>query len=111
MSADHIIAGAAPSGTLVRRKILGGGIVATLLSLLAKQGTAASPAGEARDAAPFDNTVPKLSEPLSDLKSADDLLNSYAVSQLILRERLARELHDFDAGEACFLPDAPVEVS
>ena len=111
MSVDHIIDGAASSGTLVRRKIVKGGVAATLMSLVAKQATAASPVGEARGAASSDNTVPKSSEPLSDLKSADDLLNSYAVTQLILRERLARELHEFEAEEACFLPDATVEVS
>ncbi len=111
MGSDHIIDGAAPSDALVRRKVLRGGIVATLISLLAKQGMAAPPAGEVRDVASSDNTVPRSSQMLSDLKSADDLLNSYAVSQLILRERLARELHDFDAEEACFLPDALVEVS
>ena len=111
MGADHIIDGAAPSDALVRRKVLRGGIVATLISLLAKQGMAAPPAGKVRNVASSDNTVPRSSQMLSDLKSADDLLNSYAVSQLILRERLARELHDFDAEETCFLPDAPVEVS
>ena len=45
------------------------------------------------------------------LKNAGGLLDAFAVTQVILRERAMRERHDFDAEDACFLPDAPVEVS
>ncbi len=45
------------------------------------------------------------------LDNAQNLLNAFAVSQLLLRERLARELHNYDEEEACYYPDAPVEVS
>ena len=111
MTGDYVIDGAATTRTLIRRKILKGAAVATLMSLLARPSTAASPTGETGHVASPDNAVTGSSSPLSDLKGADDLSNGYAVSQLILRERLARELHDFDVEEACFLPDATVEVS
>ncbi|NIE66039.1 hypothetical protein F3J17_19395 [Burkholderia sp. Ax-1719] len=44
-------------------------------------------------------------------QSRNVLLDEYAVSQLVMRERQARETHDFDAEAACFHPDAGVEVS
>jgi hypothetical protein len=44
-------------------------------------------------------------------QSRNVFLDEYAVSQLIMRERQARETHDFDAEAACFHPDAGVEVS
>lgn len=39
------------------------------------------------------------------------LLDRFAVSEVLMRERLARESHDFDEEGACFLPDATIEVS
>ena len=45
------------------------------------------------------------------MNTRNELLDSIAITDVIMRERLARESHDWAAEAACFHPDAIVEVS
>ncbi|MGE4431157.1 MAG: nuclear transport factor 2 family protein [Sphingobium sp.] len=47
----------------------------------------------------------------SGLKDPAAVLDRFAISEVLMRERLARETHDFDEEDACFFPDATIEVS
>lgn len=57
------------------------------------------------------DTIRRPPMPVDQPHEVTELLDRFAVSQLVLRERLARETRNFDDADACFLPDAIVEVS
>ncbi|WP_241127540.1 nuclear transport factor 2 family protein [Novosphingobium terrae] len=82
-------------GTAARRGILQTGVLGAALALAPGAAAAQSDAPSAKG-----ETMPPA-----------DLLDSYAVTQLLLRERYARETRDGEAEAACFWPDAEVEVS
>jgi hypothetical protein len=73
---------------LGRRRLLGGGLTALFGAAFAGRAAAQpAPSGDAQ------------------------LLDQFAVTQVIARERLARESHDYDTAAACFHPDGVVDVS
>ena len=82
-------------------------IAATIFPLLASFGVNAATAA---------NSLPKHGlDPgpngANDMNTPNKLLDSIAVADIIMRERLARESHNWAAEAACFHPDAIVEVS
>ena len=84
-----------------RRFLLQGGVAALLGAALTGRAVAgARGAGE----------VPSKASP-GMAKPGDSLLDEFAVTQVIARERLAHEAHDYDVEAACFHPDAIVDVS
>lgn len=102
MAQDISASQACPRGDGTRRTAVKAGVMALFGGLLAKSAAAAVPAGE-RTPSPSSGTDPD--------RTNDHLLDQFAVSQIIMRERHARETHDSDAEAACFHPEATVEVS
>jgi hypothetical protein len=92
-----------------RRSILKGSLLVTFMALIAKSATAAEAgvSGLTSTAKRVRNSLQDYGQP----KDAQGLLDAFAVSQVLLRERLARETHNYNEEEACFYPDAAVEVS
>jgi len=88
-----------------RREAIKGAMAASLLALLPEQAGGTVSAGGAGRMASSDQDI------FSRLKDPAGVLDRYAVSEVLMRERLAREIGDFDEEDACFLPDATVEVS
>ncbi|WP_241127670.1 nuclear transport factor 2 family protein [Novosphingobium terrae] len=80
---------------LLRRSLLKGGIAAMFGAMVTGRAAAA---GEGK-------------KPAAGPANAGTLLDQFAVTQVIARERLGRETHDFDLEESCFHPDAFVDVS
>ena len=85
---------------LMRRRVLKAG-AAALAGALITNDAAAARGGNATDRAASPR---RRASPAS-------LLDQFAVSQVIARERLARETQDYDMEAACFHPDAIVDVS
>ena len=95
----------------LRRNILKGGLLASLTALLPKAVPAMPPTdAEALVTATGEN-APNTPQANGQPSDAPGLLDAFAISQVLLRERLARELHNYDEEAACFCPDATVEVS
>jgi hypothetical protein len=94
-----------------RRNILKGSLVALLMALITKSATAATSAGGDSGTAAMGKHAPGSVQAHGQPSDAQGLLDAFAVSQVLLRERLARETHNYDEAEACFYPDADVEVS
>ena len=90
-----------PRGSLVRRHLLKGGLGAVLGAALVERAGAEDEANGMSAAAP--------AKP--DLPASAALLDQFAVTQVIARERLSHEAHDYDMEAACFHPDAVVDVS
>ena len=94
---------------MLRRGVLRASLLAPLMALIAKPAMATnSTDGESNMTSSDTQDNFQGHNPLIEQR---DLLSAFAVSQLLLRERLARELHNYDEEEACYYPDAPVEVS
>ena len=88
----------------LRRGLFGGALLMSLALIGAKSASAAQ-------ARPRDAGAPPAPRPGGPGATEQDLLDGFAVEQVVLRERVSRETHDFDASSACFYPDAQVEVS
>ena len=95
----------------IRRHILKGGLLASLMALLPKQAAAIPPNDTEARTSSTGKDARKTPQAYGQPSDAPGLLDAFAVSQVLLRERLARELHDYNGEEACFYPDADVEVS
>jgi hypothetical protein len=93
----------------LRRGILRASLIAPFMAFMAKPAMAS----QLTDGLSNMNSNGKHngSQANDQLDNVQNLLGAFAVSQLILRERLAREIHNYDEEEACYYPDAPVEVS
>ena len=110
-SADVISSGGPSRGDAARRSLIKAGILGSLFAPFVRPALAA-PSPDGRPDATSGAPSPQDSGPAAaHLTNAGDMLNGFAITQVIMRERLAREMHDFDAEDACFLPDARVEVS
>ena len=109
MFADRHGQGAREGAGMLRRGVLRASLLAPLMALIAKPAMATNSTDGGSNMT-SSNTQDNLQghNPLIEHR---DLLSAFAVSQLLLRERLARELHNYDEEEACYYPDAPVEVS
>ena len=94
-----------------RRGIIKGTCLATFIGMVTKSATAAplTTGGMQLPSAP--KHVGDSLQANVQASQTQRLLDGFAVSQLILRERLARETHNYDDEEACFYPEAIVEVS
>ena len=93
----------------LRRRILQAGFFAPFMAFMTKPSMASHTIdGTANITSSGNRNRFKIHDQLN---NAQNLLDAFAVSQLLLRERLARELHNYDEEEACYYPDAPVEVS
>lgn len=97
-----------PKRVLVRRDLIKGGFAASL-AILGFDANAASAADGGYQ--PSATAKAPKAHGLGGGDNIQSFLDRIAISQLVLRERMARESHDFDAEEACFTPDATVEVS
>ena len=87
-----------PREQLLRRQILSSGVAALVGSMLVGRANA----GEAQP----------MPSPTKESNGASaTLLDQFAVSQVIARERYARETQDYDMEAACFHPEAFVDVS
>ena len=93
----------------LRRGILKAVLFTPIMALMTKPAMAKDPT----DKAPYMTSDDKRNSLRDHNQVANerDLSAAFAISQLLLRERLSRELHDYDEEEACYYPDAPVEVS
>lgn len=77
-----------------RRNILKGSLVALLMALITKPATAVTPAGSESGTTTTGKHVPSSLEAYGQPSDAQGLLDAFAVSQVLLRERLARETHN-----------------
>lgn len=91
--------------------ILKGSLVASLMTLITKPATAATPTHGESSIVTMGKHARNNLQAYGQQSDAQKLLDAFAVSQVLLRERLARETHNYDEEEACFYPDAAVEVS
>ena len=91
-----------PRDPLPRRNLFRNGVAALVGAALTSRAVAAVASD---GAAGRGNGVPP---PAPDARS---ILDQFAVTQVIARERLAHEAHDYDVEAACFHPDAIVDVS
>jgi hypothetical protein len=81
-------------------------ITTIIYALLESHGFNDSPAAEF----PPKHSLSRKSNGIN-MSTSNELLDSVAVNNVIMRERLARESHDWAAEADCFHPDAVVEVS
>ena len=98
------------NGSLPRRRLLKGSIAALFGGMLAGRVVAA----EGKSNQPRSSMADGRPLPSSSNQGPPDaatLLDQFAVTQLIARERLSHEAHDYDVEAACFHPEAIVDVS
>ena len=100
-----------PVEALPRRRLLKGGAAALCGAAMTGRAIAAAAGSEAPPANPSQKGRSSPSSPVQGTPDAATLLDQFAVTQVIARERLAHEAHDYDVEAACFHPDAIVDVS
>jgi len=96
---------------LPRRRLLRGSVVALFGSLLAGRAVAAAGKSQPQTEGSMANGGSQQPPITRGSPDAAALLDQFAVTQVIARERLSHEAHDYDTEAACFHPDAIVDVS
>ena len=93
-----------------RRNVLKASLLGLVIAPRSKQ-AAAVPLTDGDSMTSTDKSARNTLRAYDQPSDTQGLLDAFAVSQVLLRERLARELHEYDEEAACFYPDAIVEVS